>query len=219
MANINNKSVDETDEMKQNMVVRMEGDSDNNLQALFECVLKPTGSNRPLQIPYRMRDLPQSFFNPPANGSKSSSVCHSRENSADSAFSSGSNVLNASKSMQPQFKISHSRAHSSPAVVQQTQYGGINQSNTSSNNKTNNNNINTNANSSGALHAQAQQVNRVQHAHMKQRSYDVVSTSQLHRDLGDLPPGWEQAKTEFGQIYYIKYVNYLISIYAFIFSF
>lgn len=206
MANSNNKNIEETDEMKQNMVVRVEQDSDNNLQALFECVLQPTGSNRPLQVPYRMRDLPESFFNPPANGSKSSSVCHSRENSADSAFSSGSTVINGSKSIQSQFKISHSRAHSSPATLQQT-YAGLNQNNTSSNNKTNNNNnINTNANNTGttAQTQSSQQANPVQHIHMKQRSYDVVSTSQLHRELGDLPPGWEQAKTEFGQIYYIK---------------
>lgn len=40
--------------------------------------------------------------------------------------------------------------------------------------------------------------------HMKQRSYDVISPIQLQNELGPLPPGWEQAKTNDGQIYYLK---------------
>lgn len=46
----------------------------------------------------------------------------------------------------------------------------------------------------------------IQPVHMKQRSYDVVSAIQLQEELGDLPPGWEQARTAEGQIYYLKYV-------------
>ena len=46
--------------------------------------------------------------------------------------------------------------------------------------------------------------NTIQTFHMKQRSYDVVSTIQLQNELGPLPPGWEQAKTNDGQIYYLK---------------
>ena len=40
--------------------------------------------------------------------------------------------------------------------------------------------------------------------HASQRSYDVVSAIQLQEELGDLPPGWEQARTAEGQIYYLK---------------
>lgn len=68
--------------------VRIVQNSDMDLQALFDSVLKPD-SKRPLQVPWHMRNLPDSFFTPPSTGSKSPSVLsisHSRENSADSAF-------------------------------------------------------------------------------------------------------------------------------------
>jgi len=68
--------------------VRIVQNSESDLQALFDSVLKPD-SKRPLQVPWSMRNLPNSFFTPPSTGSKSPSVqsiSHSRENSADSAF-------------------------------------------------------------------------------------------------------------------------------------
>lgn len=102
-------------EQKSNLVLRVDQDSDSVLQSLFDTVLKPD-SKRPLQVPLRMRQLPKSFFNPPSTGSKSPSVSHSRENSADSAFGSSS----ATGSV----PVSHSRAHSSPASLQQTYAAG-----------------------------------------------------------------------------------------------
>ncbi|KYN34313.1 Yorkie like protein [Trachymyrmex septentrionalis] len=91
-----NQDVDQLS--KSNPVVRVDQNSESDLQALFDTVLKPD-SKRPLQVPLRLRNLPDSFFNPPSTGSKSPSISHSRENSADSA---------------------HPRAHSSPASLQQT---------------------------------------------------------------------------------------------------
>ncbi|KAH0947597.1 hypothetical protein HN011_002439 [Eciton burchellii] len=77
---------DQVDQLsKSNLVVRIDQNSESDLQALFDTVLKPD-SKRPLQVPLRMRNLPDSFFNPPSTGSKSPSISHSRENSADSAF-------------------------------------------------------------------------------------------------------------------------------------
>ncbi|OWR47724.1 transcriptional coactivator YAP1 isoform X1 [Danaus plexippus] len=102
-------------EQKSNLVLRVDQDSDSVLQSLFDTVLKPD-SKRPLQVPLRMRQLPKSFFNPPSTGSKSPSVSHSRENSADSAFGSSSATGTA--------PVSHSRAHSSPASLQQTYAAG-----------------------------------------------------------------------------------------------
>ncbi|XP_045774907.1 WW domain-containing transcription regulator protein 1 isoform X6 [Maniola jurtina] len=102
-------------EQKSNLVLRVDQDSDSVLQSLFDTVLKPD-SKRPLQVPLRMRQLPKSFFNPPSTGSKSPSVSHSRENSADSAFGSSSATGSA--------PVSHSRAHSSPASLQQTYAAG-----------------------------------------------------------------------------------------------
>lgn len=110
-----NMALNSDGEQKSNPVLRVDQDSDSVLQSLFDTVLKPD-SKRPLQVPLRMRQLPKSFFNPPSTGSKSPSVSHSRENSADSAFGSSSATNTA--------PVSHSRAHSSPATLQQTYAAG-----------------------------------------------------------------------------------------------
>lgn len=90
MAQNQNQEVSTPEQLSpNNLVVRIDQDSDSDLQALFDTVLNPD-ANRQLQVPLRLRNLPSSFFKPPSNGSKSSSVSHSRDNSADSAFDSGS---------------------------------------------------------------------------------------------------------------------------------
>ncbi|XP_071441501.1 transcriptional coactivator YAP1 isoform X1 [Hetaerina americana] len=172
-----------------NLVVRIDGDGDSDLQALFDSVLKPD-SKRPLQVPLRMRKLPNSFFNPPHTGSKSPSISHSRENSADSAFGSSpsttSSAANPSSSPSPSsspanppppLQVCHPRAHSSPASLQQT-YA-----------------------SAQPLRSQQQQGSILGHQHGKQRSYD------LGDDLTPLPPGWEQARTREGQVYYLNHIT------------
>lgn len=211
-SNNNNIKINNNNETE--MVVRVDQDSEDNLKALFDSVLKPSDSNRPLQVPLRMRNLPNSFFNPPPTGSKSSSVNHSRENSDDSAFGSGSILHNN------RLTISHSRAHSSPATLQDTYSLGQN----------NNNGLNLGP----KVHQQQQQppqaTNPMAHIHIKQRSYDISSSlhmqqaqqqqqqqqrqsqqQQQHQqslvdDLNDipLPPGFEQARSATGQIYYLK---------------
>lgn len=156
----------DVEQLKGNLVVRIDQDSDSELQALFDSVLKPD-SKRPLQVPFRMRKLPNSFFNPPSTGSKSpsvSSISHSRENSADSAF--GTNTITTTATSTG-LQVNHPRAHSSPASLQQTYAAGHQQS---------------------------------QNNHMKQRSCDISALE----DLGPLPPGWEQARTLEGQVYFLK---------------
>lgn len=155
-------------------VVRVDQDSETDLQALFDSVLKPD-SKRPLQVPWSMRKLPDSFFNPPSTGSKS--INHSRENSVDSAFGSssgggggGSGGGTTAVNTVP-LQSAHHRAHSSPASLQQTYAVG------------------------------QQQQPPPGHHHIKQRSYDVASKSE---DNTPLPPGWEQARTPEGQVYYLK---------------
>lgn len=190
---------------KNNLVVRVDQNSESDLQALFDTVLKPD-SKRPLQVPLRMRNLPDSFFNPPSTGSKSPSIAHSRENSADSAFGtaaavvgssgaagstanggnsgtgSNSNASGAGSGSSPAsgnqgLTVAHPRAHSSPASLQQT-YASAQQAT-----------------------QHAPQPHARHHHHQKQRSYDVISTVD---DLGPLPHGWEQARTPEGQIYFLK---------------
>lgn len=159
-----------------NLVVRVDQNSETDLQALFDSVLKPDGK-KPLQLPYRMRQLPKSFFNPPSTGSKSpsiSSISHSRENSADSAF--GTAGTGPCSVAAPPPAPLHSRAHSSPASLQQTYAVGA--------------------------AAQQQKQQQQQQQHVKQRSYDV-SCSAID-ELGPLPQGWEQARTPEGQIYFLK---------------
>lgn len=223
-----NQDVDQLS--KGNLVVRIDQNSESDLQALFDSVLKPD-SKRPLQVPLRMRNLPDSFFNPPSTGSKSPSISHSRENSADSAFSTavaatassgggGSGAPNggassnggntagaagtgggtsgggvsgggtnttagavaaaaaaAAAAVAAGLTVAHPRAHSSPASLQQT-YASAQQA-----------------------PQHAPQPHARHHHHQKQRSYDVISTVD---DLGPLPPGWEQARTPEGQIYFLK---------------
>lgn len=167
----------EVDQLKSSkLVVRIDQDSDSDLQALFDTVLKPD-SKRKLQLPLRMRKLPDSFFTPPSTGSKSPSISHSRENSADSAFGSAGGGSTSGGGGAPStvgLQVAHPRAHSSPASLQQTYAVGQQQA----------------ATATGG------------HLHIKQRSYDVVSSGA--EDQTPLPPGWEQARTLEGQVYYLK---------------
>uniref|UniRef100_A0A1I8NXU6 WW domain-containing protein n=1 Tax=Stomoxys calcitrans TaxID=35570 RepID=A0A1I8NXU6_STOCA len=254
-----------------NLVVRNYQNSDENLQALFDSVLNPSESNRPLQVPFRMRKLPNSFFTPPAASPKSPTVSHSRANSVDSAYDCGSqpninqtsvasslsdlqtpaavqaqqqstNAINtqptapsttAAQAEPPRLQICHSRAHSSPASLQQTyihgnvaddaappflqQQGDRGGSSTSTSAAPGfpNNLIGYNAaaaaaglNASNILGLSGAGASvPLQTYHMKQRSYDVISPIQLQNELGPLPPGWEQAKTNDGQIYYLNHTT------------
>ncbi|XP_031335557.1 transcriptional coactivator YAP1 isoform X2 [Photinus pyralis] len=155
-------------------VVRVDQDSETDLQALFDSVLKPD-SKRPLQVPWSMRKLPDSFFNPPSTGSKS--INHSRENSVDSAFGSssggGGSGTGATAVSTVPLQNQHHRAHSSPASLQQTYAVG--------------------------------QQTAPSHHHVKQRSYDVATKSS--EDSTPLPPGWEQARTPEGQVYYLNHLT------------
>ncbi|KAG7217648.1 hypothetical protein INR49_021337 [Caranx melampygus] len=80
-------------------IVHVRGDSETDLEALFNAVMNPKSTIVPPSVPMRMRKLPDSFFKPPEPKS------HSRQASTD-AGSGG--VLTPH----------HVRAHSSPASLQ-----------------------------------------------------------------------------------------------------
>ncbi|XP_034557425.1 transcriptional coactivator YAP1 [Notolabrus celidotus] len=80
-------------------IVHVRGDSETDLEALFNAVMNPKNTIVPPSVPMRMRKLPDSFFKPPEPKS------HSRQASTD-AGSGGA--------LTPQ----HIRAHSSPASLQ-----------------------------------------------------------------------------------------------------
>lgn len=221
-----------------NLFVRIDQNSSDNLQELFDSVLNPE-YKRPLQVPFRMRKLPNSFFNPPASTpSKTTTVSHSRANSADSAYDAGSqsNINQAAAaaaaapspekpvivpSPVPQVQLSanglpicHSRAHSSPASLQQTyKLHANNTENTTCNQEAGSfvGGVNTVSFAQGPpppLDRLKQSVGGPPNVfHMKQRSYDVISPIQLQNEFGALPPGWEQAKTNDGQIYYLNHIT------------
>ncbi|XP_065577643.1 transcriptional coactivator YAP1-like [Artemia franciscana] len=152
----------EVTEQKGNQVVHIRSDSDSLMESLFVMSLKP--DQRPAQVPLHLRNLPKSFFIPPATGSKSpsvTSVSHSRENSGDS----GRYTIAPPQNPGPQ--VLHSRAQSSPASLQHTL-------------------------------AAAQQA--AQHSHLRTNSFDL-----LDDPLGPLPPGWEQARTPEGLLYFLNH--------------
>ncbi|CAJ1065011.1 transcriptional coactivator YAP1 isoform X2 [Xyrichtys novacula] len=80
-------------------IVHVRGDSETDLEALFNAVMNPKSTIVPPSVPMRMRKLPDSFFKPPEPKS------HSRQASTD-AGSGGA--------LTPH----HVRAHSSPASLQ-----------------------------------------------------------------------------------------------------
>ncbi|XP_042538925.1 transcriptional coactivator YAP1 isoform X4 [Dipodomys merriami] len=80
-------------------VVHVRGDSETDLEALFNAVINPKTANVPPTVPMRLRKLPDSFFKPPEP------KAHSRQASTD-AGSAGA--------LTPQ----HLRSHSSPASLQ-----------------------------------------------------------------------------------------------------
>ncbi|KAF5892742.1 transcriptional coactivator YAP1 isoform X1, partial [Clarias magur] len=80
-------------------VVHVRGDSETDLEALFNAVMNPKNATVPPSVPMRLRKLPDSFFKPPEPKS------HSRQASTDAGTAG---------TLTPQ----HVRAHSSPASLQ-----------------------------------------------------------------------------------------------------
>ncbi|XP_059420846.1 transcriptional coactivator YAP1 isoform X2 [Carassius carassius] len=80
-------------------IVHVRGDSETDLEALFNAVMNPKNAISPPSVPMRMRKLPDSFFKPPEPKS------HSRQASTDAGTAG---------TLTPQ----HVRAHSSPASLQ-----------------------------------------------------------------------------------------------------
>ncbi|XP_060627043.1 transcriptional coactivator YAP1 isoform X3 [Anolis sagrei] len=80
-------------------IVHVRGDSETDLEALFNAVMNPKGANVPHTLPMRLRKLPDSFFKPPEP------KAHSRQASTDAGTAGA---------LTPQ----HIRAHSSPASLQ-----------------------------------------------------------------------------------------------------
>ncbi|KAL3848233.1 hypothetical protein ACJMK2_019104 [Sinanodonta woodiana] len=96
---------DHTVERKGTHVVHVRENSDSELEALFKNALNPQ-ENKTGQIPLRMRKLPPSFFNPPEPR-------HKREGSADSTGGGYTGSVSGPNTI-------HMRTHSSPAQLPST---------------------------------------------------------------------------------------------------
>lgn len=247
------QNTNEDDQQKKNnLIILVDKDSNDKLDELFD---KTLSNKLPLQVPYHMRKLPPSFFNPPSTGSKSPSVSHSRENSTDSAFGSGSIIDNGvGQTIAPQvvapsaipsgLAIHHSRAHSSPASLGKLplninlNLSALNLGTTTPTNSSPNPNHLISSGAASSNNSKKPQLagapngatsnnatiksagssnpsnnmphnnlsKTIQHIHTRGRSYDIPSL-QHQLQFGELPSGWEQAKTPDGKIYYIKWAS------------
>jgi len=100
-------------------IIHVREDSASELEALFTISLN-RNAEKPLQVPLRLRNLPESFWKPPTFGSKSPSV-HSRENSLDNSLGQGPFSPGPIASPgPPNIGSHHSRANSCPATLGQT---------------------------------------------------------------------------------------------------
>ncbi|XP_040832790.1 transcriptional coactivator YAP1 isoform X7 [Ochotona curzoniae] len=200
-------------------IVHVRGDSETDLEALFNAVMNPKTANVPQTVPMRLRKLPDSFFKPPEPKS------HSRQASTDAGTAG---VLT------PQ----HVRAHSSPASLQlgavtpgtltptgvvsgpaatptaqhlqQSSFeipddvplpAGWEMAKTSSGQRYFLNHIDQTTTWQDPRKAMLSQMN------VPAPTSPPVQQNMMNSASGPLPDGWEQAMTQDGEIYYINHKN------------
>ncbi|XP_057408345.1 transcriptional coactivator YAP1 isoform X2 [Balaenoptera acutorostrata] len=200
-------------------IVHVRGDSETDLEALFNAVMNPKTANVPQTVPMRLRKLPDSFFKPPEPKS------HSRQASTDAGTAGA---------LTPQ----HVRAHSSPASLQlgavspgtltptgvvsgpaatptaqhlrQSSFeipddvplpAGWEMAKTSSGQRYFLNHIDQTTTWQDPRKAMLSQMN------VTSPTTPPVQQNMMNSASGPLPDGWEQAMTQDGEIYYINHKN------------
>ncbi|XP_041513123.1 transcriptional coactivator YAP1 isoform X1 [Microtus oregoni] len=198
-------------------VVHVRGDSETDLEALFNAVMNPKTANVPQTVPMRLRKLPDSFFKPPEPKS------HSRQASTDAGTAGA---------LTPQ----HVRAHSSPASLQlgavspgtltptvvsgaatpaaqhlrQSSFeipddvplpAGWEMAKTSSGQRYFLNHIDQTTTWQDPRKAMLSQLN------VPASASPAVPQALMNAASGPLPDGWEQAMTQDGDVYYINHKN------------
>ncbi|XP_062949628.1 transcriptional coactivator YAP1 isoform X7 [Cynocephalus volans] len=200
-------------------IVHVRGDSETDLEALFNAVMNPKTANVPQTVPMRLRKLPDSFFKPPEPKS------HSRQASTDAGTAGA---------LTPQ----HVRAHSSPASLQlgavspgtltptgvvsgpaaaptaqhlrQSSFeipddvplpAGWEMAKTSSGQRYFLNHIDQTTTWQDPRKAILSQMN------VTAPTSPPVQQNMMNSASGPLPDGWEQAMTQDGEIYYINHKN------------
>ncbi|XP_070329781.1 transcriptional coactivator YAP1 isoform X8 [Odocoileus virginianus] len=200
-------------------IVHVRGDSETDLEALFNAVMNPKTANVPQTVPMRLRKLPDSFFKPPEPKS------HSRQASTDAGTAGA---------LTPQ----HVRAHSSPASLQlgavspgtltptgvvpgpaaapaaqhlrQSSFeipddvplpAGWEMAKTSSGQRYFLNHIDQTTTWQDPRKAMLSQMS------VAAPTSPPVQQNMMNSASGPLPDGWEQAMTQDGEIYYINHKN------------
>ncbi|XP_010593720.2 transcriptional coactivator YAP1 isoform X6 [Loxodonta africana] len=200
-------------------IVHVRGDSETDLEALFNAVMNPKTANVPPTVPMRLRKLPDSFFKPPEPKS------HNRQVSTDAGTAGA---------LAPQ----HVRAHSSPASLQlgavspgalsptgvvsgpaatptaqhlrQSSFeipddvplpAGWEMAKTSSGQRYFLNHIDQTTTWQDPRKAMLSQMN------VTAPTSPPVQQNMINSASGPLPDGWEQAMTQDGEIYYINHKN------------
>ncbi|XP_042313521.1 transcriptional coactivator YAP1 isoform X2 [Sceloporus undulatus] len=196
-------------------IVHVRGDSETDLEALFNAVMNPKGANVPHTLPMRLRKLPDSFFKPPEP------KAHSRQASTDAGTAGA---------LTPQ----HVRAHSSPASLLGTVSPGAltpssvvpggapsqhlrqpsfeipddvplppgwEMAKTPSGQRYFLNHIDQTTTWQDPRKALLSQMN------VTAPTSPPVQQNIMNSATGPLPDGWEQAMTQDGEIYYINHKN------------
>uniref|UniRef100_A0A8C6S2Y6 Yes-associated protein 1 n=1 Tax=Neogobius melanostomus TaxID=47308 RepID=A0A8C6S2Y6_9GOBI len=187
-------------------IVHVRGDSETDLEALFNAVMNPKSAIVPMPVPMRMRKLPDSFFKPPEPKS------HSRQASTDAG---------SGTSLTPH----HVRAHSSPASLQlgavsAGSLSGMGSAGASPQHLRQSSYEIPDDTASGQRYflnhidqTTTWQDPRKSLLQMNQPAPpSTVPVQQQQQNLmnpasGPLPDGWEQAITSEGEIYYINHKN------------
>ncbi|XP_034034284.1 transcriptional coactivator YAP1-like isoform X1 [Thalassophryne amazonica] len=196
-------------------VVHVRGDSQTELEALFNAVMNPSQSSRlPASVPMRMRKLPDSFFKQP-EGPRG----HSRQASSDGGVCG---------SLTPH----HVRAHSSPASLPvnslSTQAAdasaapiipddvplphGWEMAKTATGQRYFLNHLDKTTTWHDPRLSQLQSA-AAQHPISNTPVHSLTSTAppaqqqSINPETGPLPEGWEQAVTAEGEVYYIDHIN------------
>ncbi|MEE6472891.1 hypothetical protein FKM82_009768 [Ascaphus truei] len=197
-------------------IVHVRGDSETDLEALFNAVMNPKTGNLPQTLPMRMRKLPDSFFKQPEPKS------HSRQASTDGG---------SAGALTPQ----HVRAHSSPASLQlgAVSPGALSPQGVISGPATSGPHLRQSSfeipdevplppgwEMAKTPSGQRYFLNHIEQtttwqdprkAMLSQMNVSAPTSPAVQQNLmnptGPLPDGWEQALTPEGEVYYINHKN------------
>lgn len=193
-------------------IVHVRGDSQTELEALFNAVMNPSKAQRqPASVPMKDRKLPKSFFTQPESRG------HSRQASSDGGVSS---------TLTPR----HVRAHSSPAILPPQVDAttapiipddmplphGWEMAKTPTGQRYFLNHVDKTTTWHDPRLAQLQSAaaqhplstaGTPAHAHSLSNPAPTVQPQNINPETGPLPEGWEQAVTGDGEVYYIDHIN------------